>query len=771
MNWTFPLKTYVTLAATLLFFLLAPVATRAATYPSDAGIFNVKDYGAKGDGVTDDTTAINAAIIASTPSEPTGNYWGQSAIVYFPSGTYIISNQLIKNNGSGNPTYGMVLIGQSTSTTTIQLANNAPGFGDANNPKGMILPTSDAADGWAPSPGNGNAAYQNTIQDMTISTGTGNPGAIGIDYLCNNLGAIRNVVVQVPSGSTGVTGIAMTRQDMGPALLENVIVNGFAVGLDVGNLQYSLTLDNVTLNNQTVAGLRNSQNQITANNLTATTVGPAIVTTTSDGEIVLSGAVLHRAEGYSGSMISNLGTLVFRNANTVDGYQSFTGSNLPNNVVNGSLSPTGFVNGASGTYNTNIPIVNPPPAIQTPIADWVNVASYGGLASADFTDMNDNVSNPVDASVGIQAAMNSGASTIYFPHGVYYISNPITIPATVQRIVGFDSTLHPTIYENWRTEGMFRILANASTPLVIEQLRFDNSNDGNQLALEQSSNRTVVVRDTLFPGTESMNRSASGGPLFYEDVSAAGSQVNLAGPANFEARQFDFEACGTCISLNDTHAVIMGFKEEDKVTEISAVNGSNVDVLGGLAFMVSDPTDATVPLFSVVGSSITASFNEAVNDPCCTYANYLSETVNGSTYTTPAKNFPSRSDTGHVVGMLRNGPNIITPSSEQTVVNGTIAIPGVSVTDAFAPNNPGAMALNVNAASGTVTMKDGGGNPVAGSGTNSVQFDGTFAQVNAALATLTYTAGSSAQTDTLSMNVYDQVGANITQYTYVNVLQ
>jgi Pectate lyase superfamily protein len=772
MTRTWTRKTHLLLLAIVL-LLPSARAAFADNYPSDAGIINVKDYGAKGDGVTDDTAAINAAIYASTPSANTGNYWGQAVIVYFPSGTYIISSPLIKQEGSGGYTYGMVLIGQAMRTTTIKLANSASGFGDPSTPKGMIFPTSDPNYGYSPSPGNGNDAYQNTIQDLTIDIGTGNPGAIGIDYLCNNLGAIRNVTVQAPSGSIGVTGISMIRPLIGPALLENVVVNGFQVGLDVANLQYSLTLDNVILKNQTVAGLRNAQNQITANNLTATTAGPAIVNSSSDGEIVFAGAILHRASGYSGSMISNQGTLVFRNANTVEGYQSFTGSNLPNNIVSGMLTPTTFTNGVGGAYNTNIPIVNPPSAIETPTSTWANVVSYGGQASADFTDLNDNVSTPVDASVGIQAAMNSGASTVYFPHGVYYISQPITVPATVQRIVGFDSTIHPTINESWRTEGMFRILANASTSLILEQLRFDNSNDGTQLALEQSSNRTVVVRDTMFPGTLSMNRSASGGPLFYEDTSAAGSGVTIAGPASFEARQYDFEACGIlsqnggCILLNNTPAVILGFKQEDEVTEVVAQNGSNVDLLGGLAFMVDSAADPSNMLLYANGSTITASFNEAVNSSCCYIVNYLDQVENGNSYFTPASNYPSRSDTGHVVGMLTTGPLVIMPSSEQVAAGGTAAIYGTKFIDAFAESNPGNMAVNVSAGTGTVSMTDGNGNPVPGSGTGSIQLNGTFVEVNAALATLTYTAGVTRGTDTVIVNPYDQSGANTTQYAYM----
>ena len=66
-------------------------------------------------------------------------------------------------------------------------------------------------------------------------------------------------------------------------------------------------------------------------------------------------------------------------------------------------------------------------------------------------------------------------------------------------------------------------------------------------------------------------------------------------------------------------------------------------------------------------------------------------------------------------------------------------------------------------------MKDQNGNPVPGSGTNSLQFDGTLSQVNAALATLSYTAGNSTGTDTVAINVWNQIAENITQDTFVTI--
>ena len=131
---TIRLRRILTLAVTILTLFVGQSTAFAIPYPANSGVLNVKDYGAKGDGATDDTAAINFAIAASTPPGNTGIYWGQAKIVYFPAGRYLISGPLIKKDvSSGNATYGMVLIGQSQGTTTIRLSPGAPGFGEGEN--------------------------------------------------------------------------------------------------------------------------------------------------------------------------------------------------------------------------------------------------------------------------------------------------------------------------------------------------------------------------------------------------------------------------------------------------------------------------------------------------------------------------------------------------------------------------------------------------------------------------------------------------------------
>jgi len=71
-----------------------------ASFNTDTGyqIFrNVKDYGAKGDGKTDDTAAIQRAISSGNRCAPgvCESTTRTPAVVYFPGGTYLISASII----------------------------------------------------------------------------------------------------------------------------------------------------------------------------------------------------------------------------------------------------------------------------------------------------------------------------------------------------------------------------------------------------------------------------------------------------------------------------------------------------------------------------------------------------------------------------------------------------------------------------------------------------------------------------------------------------
>ncbi|CAM1505217.1 Fc.00g108540.m01.CDS01 [Cosmosporella sp. VM-42] len=83
---------------------------------------NVKDYGAKGDGSTDDTAAINSAVAD-------GNRCGQGcdsttitpAIIYFPPGTYMVSKPI-------NTHYYTQLVGDFNTVPTLKATANFEGM-------------------------------------------------------------------------------------------------------------------------------------------------------------------------------------------------------------------------------------------------------------------------------------------------------------------------------------------------------------------------------------------------------------------------------------------------------------------------------------------------------------------------------------------------------------------------------------------------------------------------------------------------------------------
>jgi len=88
--------------------------TTALGFAAQNLVFNVRDFGARGDGVTDDTAAIQTALNQFATGAPLA---GSQNTLYFPSGTYKVSNTLVYegDNGTGlrmlggaGPGYGHV---------------------------------------------------------------------------------------------------------------------------------------------------------------------------------------------------------------------------------------------------------------------------------------------------------------------------------------------------------------------------------------------------------------------------------------------------------------------------------------------------------------------------------------------------------------------------------------------------------------------------------------------------------------------------------------
>src|SRR5204862_5152148 len=83
-------------------------------------LFNVQNYGARGDGKSDDTAAIQAAINAADASG--------GGTVYLPAGSYRITGLTLGINNTGSATSFISMVGDSEITTKLRYYGSSSGI-------------------------------------------------------------------------------------------------------------------------------------------------------------------------------------------------------------------------------------------------------------------------------------------------------------------------------------------------------------------------------------------------------------------------------------------------------------------------------------------------------------------------------------------------------------------------------------------------------------------------------------------------------------------
>jgi hypothetical protein len=588
-----------TCALLLIFSILASRAS-AEPLPADSGIVNVRDFGARGDGRSDDTAAIVKAIAAS--GGDTGRAFWQDRIVYLPDGTYRVSGTLLKRYDDGRFGSGLILMGQSEAGTVIRLTDHAPGFADVTQSRAIVFTSSKHLGGPVTGggrdyvgKGEGNDAYMNSVEDLTIDVGQGNPGAIAIDYLANNIGAIRRVTLRAPPGS-GLIGLSMTRKWPGPALIRDMTVQGFATGIAIAQTEYGLTFEHIRLEGQTAAAIRNDDNSLAMHDVTISGPASVIANIGAKGLVAIADGQIQNAAALP---FKNSGMMVLRDVRLTGG-----------RVLNGTLAGTQWTDKPHPAGMTP-PLDTPAPPGVT-LSRWANATTFGAVPdpARDSTD-------------GLRRAFASGAEVIYLPHGTYAISDSIAVPATVRRILGMHSTLKILAARQpgfSRTSGMLRI-ATGGQPVSIERLAFDNTNMGQQLAIEVAAARDVVIKDVVAAGVGLLDRKQEGGRVFLENVCCG--RMQTAGPAPVFARQFDTEGGGTRVTNLGSPLWLLGLKTEGITTIVENHPGAHTDIFGGLVYMVR--SGPPVPAFSNDGGWLSACFAEESLQPGSHYEVYLAD--------------------------------------------------------------------------------------------------------------------------------------------------
>ncbi|KAF8520004.1 exo-beta-1,3-glucanase [Hysterangium stoloniferum] len=405
---------------------------------------NVKDFGAKGDGVTDDTAAINAAISAGSRC---GNGDCQSstltpALVYFPSGTYLVSSPIIS-------WYYTQLVGDAKHPPTLLASASFTGIAviDAD----VYIPGGNGAQ-WYVNQNNFFREVRNFVIDLTRMPATSS--ATGLHWQVSQATSLYNIVVHMSTASdTAHQGIFIENGSGG--FMGDLAFNGGKFGIWVGNQQF--TVRNITVNNAQT-GIFMQWNWgwtfqgVTINNCQIgfqITTGRGITSSTQtagaeaiiDATVIDTPILLETTQTSSGSLagsllldnvkLSNVPTAV----KTAQGITVFAGPGTgtitqwaQGNIYSGSSGSGKFVQTSliqpekpsSLLQNGKIASRTRPQYETFSTSQIVSVKAEGAKGDGNTDDTS-----------AIQAVIDKfwGCKIIFFDAGTYVVSDTITIPA------------------------------------------------------------------------------------------------------------------------------------------------------------------------------------------------------------------------------------------------------------------------------------------------------------------------------------------------------
>jgi len=568
------------IAAALLLWASDPIRAENIVYPADSGIIDLTKppYNAVGDGRADDTAAIQRALDENANCDK---------ILYLRNGTYLISDTLRWGSGphGGVAQKRIILQGQSVPNTVIKLRDRCPGYGDPKKPKAMIWTGRKPAQ-----------RFRNGIRNLTVHTGNRNPGAIGIQYIANNQGSLR--VVKILSGDrSGAIGLDLGYTDeQGPCLIQDVHVVGFDVGVSMGHVVDSVTLERLTVQRQNVVGVLNRGQCVSVRKLSSVNsvpavrnVGPSSLMTLIDSE--LKG--IEAAEELAA--VENSGVLFARNV-TAAGYRTAIANAAGTKQVPVGLVVAEFVSHPvlslfqTPKRSLSLPVKDTPTVPWDDLSDWV-APDPKAVKEIEISDNNGRKKKVLDHGEAIQKAIDSGKTTLYFPYGDWRLHSTVEVRGNIRRITGLEGRISGG--------GRFRIVAGASPVVVLERFDFIYRTIG----VQNASSRALVVSGVTFGGPIELTGK---GDLFLEDV--CGAALKIAGQ-NVWARQLNIETSTTKIRNDGGKLWILGYKTEREGTLIETINGGQTEVVGGFCYATGQPK--TMPMFVSSDSSISLTIGEA----------------------------------------------------------------------------------------------------------------------------------------------------------------
>lgn len=589
MKFTF---TCVLLAALLLPPSFLPA--QGIVFPADSGVIDVRQYGAAPDDATDDTAAIQKALDAF----PNGN-----RIIYLPAGTWIVRDTLRWPGGThgGEAQKRTILQGAGQALTTLQLPDSTPGFADEKTKALIWTGTSPAQ------------RFRNAVRDLTIAVGSGNPQAIALQFNASNQGSIRNVTIRAVGGS-GSIGLDMGfTNEIGPLLVRGLVVEGFETGISTKWPVNSNTFEHVRLRGQRKLGWHNYHQMVFVRDLVSENAVTAIYNEKDSwGTVTLVDSRLQGIGAKSKTPgVLNQRQMYLRNV-AVNGYpvsvdHADKGRDKGDITAAGTIiEDTSHANVSAlfrevnnKTFATaggvkHLPVKETPEiAWGDPAEDWVNMIKFGA-----------DPSGKADSSAALQAAIDSGAKTIFLPASANFrFESEVQIRGPVERIIGLEGRFVTEGGALWRLVDGKHPRGLPDAPAVILE-RCNNRSGGHGITFRHESKRVLIVSSWI-----GMNVEGHGsGDIFLDDFCG---RLNLNEPGQSAwCRQLNTEHAGIMCRNNGGRLWILGMKTEKIGTIIATVNGGITDAAGIFVYS-NQGWDETVPAFVIDNSTATlAGINE-----------------------------------------------------------------------------------------------------------------------------------------------------------------
>ncbi len=689
----------------------------------EVGCVDVRAYGAVGDGVTDDTAAINAALTGgrSQAGRPPDYYSARPRVVYLPPGTYRVRNTLTWIG------INLTVRGAGRSDTVIRLDDGCPGFQDAGAPRPVLATWRTA-----------NYGFSQNIRDLTVNTGSGNAGAVGIEYNANNTGALQNVLV---TGS-GLRGVDMTPGWPGPCLVKNVEVRGFTVGIDVTGPEYGPTFEHITLSGQSVTGLRNNHNALAIRALTSSNSVPAVTQSDSRGLLILLDATL--TGGAGGAAVDLAGGHAYLRSITASGYARAlhepSGDVAGTSISERVTGPVRHLFGSDSDANARLSLKLP--VNETPTFHDNNLSRWGRLLRSYEFNTSDPGANS-DLTAGMTAKnqaifndtslttvwLGTGTAIAGVDDGVPLSEAGFRVRAHTRRVTGFATNINK--WNDAREYSLvLRVQDDASEPLIIDDWRGD-------LFIYHTCARPVVLRNGLY-----RYRAGPGaGPLYLEDVGT--HSITTVPGQRVWARQLNIEGAQLHLDNDGGDLWVFGLKTEVGGTVARTRNGGRTEFLGTLLYPLN-PSDT-----AFITADGHCSLSYVTSNYGGDYATQVAETRSGDARTLPTGSAGNRFAMPMYVGWTgdRAAVSALAPPSGNTVTlaarsdgsggavawssspagatftgtgdttTATFAAPGTyTITASYADGSTGILALTI---TGTAPGGGGGGGGDGGGGSGS----------------------------------------------------